>query len=49
MKKFINVTNRTLKPVFSEDMEFFNSRDFIKNVVHGEDERELIEMLHKNF
>lgn len=49
MRKFINVTNRTLKPVFYEDMEFFNSRDFIRNVVQGEDEQEMLGMLHKNF
>ena len=49
MKKFINVTNRTLKPVFSEDMEFFNSRDFISQVMCGEDEAELVGMLQKNF
>ena len=50
MKKFINVTNRVLKPVFRDDMDYFNSRDFIRLVASSDvDEKEMLAMLQKNF
>lgn len=50
MKRFINVTNRVLKPVFKDDMDYANSRDFIKMVSSDEaEEKEMLDMLQKSF
>lgn len=49
MKKFINVTNKTLHPVFNDDMEYYNSKDFIHQVMEGKEVEETINMLQRNF
>ena len=49
IKRFVSATNRLLSPVFQDNFEYRNSCDFIKNVVDGEDEREIIAMLQKDF
>ena len=49
VKRFVSATNRLLRPVFHDDYEYKNSCDFIGNVVDGEDEREIVEMLQKDF
>lgn len=49
VSKFVDVTNDTLSPKFSQDFEYFNSRDFIKLILDGSDEKEVLEKLQKDF
>lgn len=49
VKRFVSATNRLLSPVFQNDFEYKNACDFIRNVVDGEDEKEIVAMLQKDF
>ena len=49
IKRFVSATNRLLSPVFQDDFEYQNVCDFIGNVVDGEDEKEIVAMLQKDF
>ena len=50
MKKFINITNGVLKPVFQNDMDYANSRDFIRCVSpSNREERKMINLLERSF
>ena len=50
VQKFIKTTNAVLQPVFQDDIEYINSKSFIKSIAASEkEEKSFIELLEKKF